>query len=57
MPVTVCDNITLTFHSVPFLRKGQTILRIVISSVSSFYRTKIVFGSTAEKTLVSKRND
>ena len=56
------------FRSVPFLRKGRTVLRIVRfvsfrfyarvepsyrSSVSSFYRTIILFGRTDEKTVAS----
>ena len=31
MDYTVCDHITLTFSSVPFLRNGRSILRIVCS--------------------------
>ena len=44
---TVCDNITLTFRSVPFLRKGRTVLRIVRSVPFRFYaRVKPSYGSS-----------
>ena len=56
---TVWDNMTLTFHSVSFCfyARVEPSYGSFVSSVSSFYRTKIIFGRTDEKTVASKLND